>query len=76
MSLPPKLTPAAIQREKRRAIVQSPFALLLHNWRLKRICWAQRTLDWRLDAYEAAYGTGAFQITDADLRAAGVGRLD
>ena len=74
VSLPPKLSPAAIRQEKRRAIVRNPFALLLHNWRLKRIRWAMAKLNRRLAAYEEAYGTGAFQMTDDELRAAGVRR--
>lgn len=74
MSLPPKLSPAAIMQEKRLAIARNPFALLLHSWRLRRIRWAFSTLNRRLAAYERAYGTGAIRLTDEDLRTVGLSR--
>ncbi|MCJ2018631.1 hypothetical protein MKK84_14490 [Methylobacterium sp. E-065] len=72
MSLPPKLSPAAIMQEKHRAIIRNPFALLLHTWRLRRVRWAFSTLNRRLAAYEAAYGLDAVRLTDEDLRTAGL----
>lgn len=38
----------------------SPFAILLHAWRLRRIRRAMRTLSRRMAAYEAAYGLPPF----------------
>ncbi|WP_173009407.1 hypothetical protein [Methylobacterium sp. P1-11] len=52
----------------------SPLALLLHTWRLRRVRRAFATLNRRLAAYERAYGTGAFRLTDGDLRTAGITR--
>jgi len=72
MSLPPKLSPAAIRDEKRRAVNRSPFGILLHAWRLRRVRRAFQTLNRRLAAYERAYGTGAIQLTDEDLRTVGL----
>ncbi|MCJ2102695.1 hypothetical protein [Methylobacterium sp. E-046] len=74
MILPPKLSPAAIQQEKRRAIAGSPFGLLLHAWRLRRVRWAFATLNRRLAAYEASYGLASVRLTDEDLLTAGLSR--
>lgn len=35
-------------------------ALILHNWRLKRIRWAMQVLSHRMAVYEAAYGKQPF----------------
>lgn len=52
----------------------SPLAILIHAWRLRRVRRAFATLNRRLTAYEAAYGTGAIQLTDEDLRDFGLSR--
>lgn len=44
----------------------SPFALLLHAWRLRRIRWSMRTATKRMLAYEAAYGLPPFPERDGD----------
>lgn len=42
----------------------SPLAILLHARRLRRVRRAFATLNRRLTAFEAAYGTGAIRLTD------------
>lgn len=53
----------------------SPFAILLHTWRLRRVRRAFRGLNRQLIAYEQAYGPGAIWLTEEDLRSAGLARI-